>query len=99
MHPVVAELRFGAEWSSSPTIEKVKTNAFISSFAQLTFDDAATIEYALIRTDLAKRGQLMSEMDLLIASIARANDLTLVTHNTSEFSRVPGLKLVDWEVP
>lgn len=35
--------------------------------------------------------------DLLIASIALANDLTLVTHNTGEFSRVEGLRIEDWE--
>ena len=35
--------------------------------------------------------------DLLIASIALASALTIVTHNTSEFSRVPGLKLEDWQ--
>jgi len=32
----------------------------------------------------------------MIASIVLANGLTLVTHNTSEFSRVPGLNLEDW---
>lgn len=37
--------------------------------------------------------------DLLIASITLANDLILVTHNVSEFSRVPGLKIEDWEAP
>jgi tRNA(fMet)-specific endonuclease VapC len=35
--------------------------------------------------------------DLMIAAIALAHDLTLVTHNTAEFSRVPGLRLDDWE--
>lgn len=34
---------------------------------------------------------------LLIASIALANNLTLVTHNTGEFSRVEGLVIEDWE--
>ena len=34
-----------------------------------------------------------------IAAIALANSCSLVTHNTSEFSRVPGLMLEDWQVP
>jgi tRNA(fMet)-specific endonuclease VapC len=36
---------------------------------------------------------------MLIAAIALANQLTLVSHNTAEFSRVPGLSLVDWQIP
>jgi len=35
---------------------------------------------------------------LLIAAIALANQATLVTHNTREFSRVAGLKIEDWEI-
>ena len=45
---------------------------------------------------LAGGGTLIGPNDLLIASIAFANGLILVTNNTSEFSRVPGLKLGDW---
>lgn len=37
--------------------------------------------------------------DLMIAAIAQCRDLTLVTHNTREFSRVPGLLIEDWELP
>jgi tRNA(fMet)-specific endonuclease VapC len=36
--------------------------------------------------------------DLQIAAIALSNNLTLITHNTNEFSRVDGLAIKDWEV-
>lgn len=42
---------------------------------------------------------MIGPYDLLIAAIALANNLTLVTHNTNEFSRVPGLVIEDWEIP
>ena len=35
----------------------------------------------------------------MIAAIALANGLTVVTHNTAEFSRVPGLRIEDWHLP
>lgn len=64
----------------------------------MPFDDAAAVVYAEIRAALAQAGKPIGPNDLQIAAIALANDLTLVTHNTREFSRVQGLKLADWEI-
>jgi hypothetical protein len=47
--------------------------------------------------DLTTKGTLIGSNDLLVAAIALANGLTLVTHNTREFARVVGLKIEDWE--
>jgi len=51
-----------------------------------------------IRADLSKVGTPIGPYDLLIASIALANNVILVTHNTREFSRVSGLEIEDWEI-
>ena len=63
-----------------------------STFRVLPFDDlaASIAESSVIPTSK------IGTMDLRIASIALANDLTLVTRNTSDFVRVPNLKLEDW---
>ncbi|MBP5267642.1 MAG: PIN domain-containing protein, partial [Ruminococcus sp.] len=53
------------------------------------------ISYAIARFKLKTRGTPIGANDMLIASHARALGLTLVTHNTDEFSRVEGLKLED----
>jgi tRNA(fMet)-specific endonuclease VapC len=45
---------------------------------------------------LERQGRSIRERDLLIASIALPRGLTVVTHNVSEFGRVPGLKTEDW---
>jgi tRNA(fMet)-specific endonuclease VapC len=63
----------------------------------LPFDDRAAEEYGDIREHLAAMGTPIGPNDLIIASIARANGMTLVTHNTAEFSRVPGLQIEDWQ--
>jgi len=50
----------------------------------------------LIRARLEREGLIISERDLQIASIAVANRLSIVTHNTKEFSRIKELTAEDW---
>lgn len=95
---VKAELLFGARRS-----ERVRENLellarFFAPFVCLPFDDRCAEEYGLIRATLAELGTPIGPNDLMIAATARAYDLTLVSHNISEFSRVPGLHVQDWEV-
>jgi tRNA(fMet)-specific endonuclease VapC len=47
---------------------------------------------------LVAKGTLIGPNDMLIAAIVLANNLTLVTHNTREFSRITELSLEDWEL-
>jgi tRNA(fMet)-specific endonuclease VapC len=68
-------------------------------FASLPFGDQAAEEYGCIRAHLAGLGKPIGPNDLMIAAITLANSVTLVTHNTAEFSRVPGLMLEDWQTP
>ncbi len=95
---VKAELFFGSRKSKNPTLNLARQMAFLENFISLPFDDAAADHYANVRAALAARGTLIGPYDLQIAAIALANNLTLVTHNTSEFSRVDGLRLEDWEI-
>ena len=94
---VVYELRYGAERSSNPAREHAKLDVFLETFVSLPFDDACAHRCARIRAQLERDGALIGPHDLQIASIALEHDLTLITHNTREFNRVGGLKLVDWE--
>ena len=94
---VKAELFFGAAQSKDPVRTRIHQQLFLSRFPSLPFDDLAAETYAEIRADLTRQGQLIGPNDLLIAAICRAFDVTLVTHNVSEFSRVAGLKIEDWE--
>jgi tRNA(fMet)-specific endonuclease VapC len=69
----------------------------LAPFASLPFDDRAAEHYGRIRADLTARGDLIGPNDLLIAAIALAHNLILVTHNVREFSRVGGLLWEDWD--
>lgn len=95
---VKAELSYGARKSQNPRRSLEKQQQFVNYFVSLPFDDKAAEVYGQIRTELERAGTLIGPNDLLIAAIAVANDVTLVTHNTREFRRVNGLKIQDWEL-
>jgi tRNA(fMet)-specific endonuclease VapC len=95
---VRAELLSGAAKSRDSIKNTNDVTTFLHLFTSLPFDDRAANEYAQIRATLEFQGSVIGGNDFLIASIALANNLTLVTHNIREFSRVPNLKWEDWEV-
>jgi tRNA(fMet)-specific endonuclease VapC len=68
-------------------------------FSVLEFDEEDPRQAGQIRAQLASKGAPIGPYDVLIAGQARARELTLVTHNTSEFQRVPGLRVEDWKRP
>ncbi len=94
---VKAEMHFGAARSRDPAKAMAEQRLFFSRFRSLPFDDAAAESYAEIRADLSRRGQLIGPNDLMIAAICIAKDVTLVTHNVTEFGRINGLAIEDWE--
>ena len=94
---VRAELQFGARNSSRVEANLSLQETFLSPFTSVAFDDGAANYYGRIRADLHRAGKLIGPNDLLIAAMALANDLVLVTHNVKEFGRVPGLRWEDWE--
>ncbi len=62
----------------------------------MPFEAPAAQVYGFVRTTLELAGTPISANDLLIAAHALALQLTLVTHNTGEFRRVPGLAVENW---
>lgn len=94
---VWAELHCGARLANNPKQEQAKLQAAFGSWSSLPFDDRAAEAYGAIRALLQRSGQIIGGNDLMIAAIALSNDLTLVTHNVREFSRVPGLSIEDWQ--
>lgn len=66
-------------------------------FEVVAFDREDARQAAAIRAELAASGSPIGGYDVLIAGQARSRDLTLITHNVGEFSRVSGLRIEDWE--
>ena len=95
---VKAELLYGAMKSQNPAGSISKVENFYSPFQSLTFDDSAAKFYGKIRSELSAIGQPIGANDFMIAAIALANNITLISHNTREFNRVSDLLLEDWEL-
>ena len=74
-------------------------DALIAPFPSLPYTDLAADQFVNVRRSLESLGQVIGPYDMQIAAMALANHCTLVTHNTDEFSRVPGLAIEDWEMP
>jgi tRNA(fMet)-specific endonuclease VapC len=95
---VKSELAYGAFKSRNPDLTYRKQNDFITLFVSLPFDDASALIFGRLKAQLELTGEMIGIKDLQIAAIALANDLTLVTHNTTEFGRVTGLQIEDCEL-
>ena len=93
---VKAELLYGAYKSQRSSQNEQAVNQFLLPYSIAPFGDSETTHYAQIRATLESAGTPIGPNDMIIAAIARANEGVLVTHNTSEFSRVPDLSFEDW---
>lgn len=96
---VRAELLHGAMKYGVPERRLVIVAETLAPYASLPFDDLAAERYAHLRHALEKAGNVIGSHDLLIAAICLARGCTLVTSNTREFGRIPGLLIEDWLVP
>lgn len=92
---VAHELFCGAFKSRRATLNVALIDAL--QFAVLEFDKEDARQAGGVRAFLASKGRPIGPYDVLIAGQAVARNMILVTHNTQEFARVPGLRVEDWE--
>ena len=92
----VLELEYGAEKSNWGDRTRQKMAMFLAPFTILPFETNDAISAARIRAYLERHGIIISAYDIQIAAQGLSRGLTVVTHNTGEFNRIPELKLEDW---
>jgi tRNA(fMet)-specific endonuclease VapC len=93
------ELQFGVANSSKPDQNQSALTEFLAPLEVLDFPSAAAVVFGNIRARLQRAGTPIGNYDLLIAAHALHLGLILVTNNTREFSRIPGLQAEDWIRP
>jgi tRNA(fMet)-specific endonuclease VapC len=92
------ELNTGVEKCTNPAQERRKVEFLLATVLETPFDPHAARESARVRALLESQGQPIGPYDVLLAGQALARSLVVVTDNTREFSRVPGLILENWMI-
>lgn len=93
---VLYELETGIAKSTDSKRRRQQMETLANAMTIAPFGKEEARMAAKLRATLEKAGTPIGPEDTLIAATALAQRATLVTHNTREFSRVPGLKLEDW---
>jgi tRNA(fMet)-specific endonuclease VapC len=92
---VAAELRYGAEKAGSKRLSE-RVELVLSALEVLPLETPSEFHYGAIRHHLVQHGIPIGPNDLVIAAHARSLELTVVTGNEREFSRVPDLHVENW---
>jgi tRNA(fMet)-specific endonuclease VapC len=92
---VAAELRFGARKKDNAGLT-ARIEEFLQSVDVLPFDAPADDFYAVLRSDLERRGLSIGANDMFIAAHALALERILVTDNERDFARIDGLAIENW---
>lgn len=95
----IFELEYGVEKRGWGDSMRKKLATFLSPFQILDFTTSDAVIAADIRAFLENQGSPIGPYDLLIAAQGLSRDFTVITHNFSEFPRVPNLKVEDWVIP
>lgn len=91
-----AELMYGVERSSSKRINHAVIKNFTKYLDVIQWDLEAADCYAVIRTELEKKGTPIGAMDMMMSAHSQSIDAVLVTNNQKHFSKVKGLKIENW---
>lgn len=92
---VAAELAYGVAKSGSAR-NRQALEMFLAPLTILPFDEAALWAYGDLRADLERRGTPIGSLDTMIAAHALSQQALVVTNNSREFAKVPGLQLDNW---
>ncbi len=89
----IAELFVGVAKSTRPQQERAAIEQCVMPFEVLPFERATAEVFGAVVGELEQRGETISDIDALIASVALENGELLVTRNRRHFDRIPGLRV------
>ena len=90
------ELVYGAKKSKAVEKNLARAYRIAELFPIIDITPAVVETFGEIKTSLEKQGNIVADMDLLIAATALTHNLTLVTNNQKHFDRINGLDIENW---
>lgn len=91
-----SELHYGVNNSKKKKTNLAKVTQLLNQLTILHYDEDASVIFAQEKARLKKDGELIADMDLMIASIAISNKLKLITNNKKHFNRLKNLVIESW---
>jgi tRNA(fMet)-specific endonuclease VapC len=92
----LGELHFGAEKSARRADNLIAIEHFVARLDVLAFEAKAAALYGQVRAELERAGTPCGPHDMQIGGHARSEGLIVVTNNTREFNRMPGVRVENW---
>jgi tRNA(fMet)-specific endonuclease VapC len=92
----LGELHYGAEKSARRADNLTAIEHFVARLDVLAFAAKAAVHYGQVRAELERAGTPCGPHDMQIGGHARSEGLIVVTNNTREFSRMPGVRVENW---
>ncbi|OQX03762.1 MAG: hypothetical protein BWK80_54975 [Desulfobacteraceae bacterium IS3] len=93
---VLGELLYGARASARSSENPERLKKFVNIVDIADYDEKSADAYSKIRLSLRQTGRPIGETDMLIASVAIADNAILVTDNTKQFENIENLMLENW---
>ena len=94
--PVLAELHYGVEFSSSADRNRILLRRALAELILWPLTEEATEVYGRIRADLRRAGRIIQSVDLMVAAIALSLPHCTVVSSDSDLGTVPGLSVENW---
>ena len=91
-----AELFEGTFWSANVAKSQRIMTQYLQKFELIHFNLKNSLEFARISAELEMNGNIIGDMDILIASIVIGNDDVLYTRNIKHFNKISSLKIINW---
>ena len=96
--PVLAELYYGVEFSTSRDRNHQRLRLALSRWTIWPFTEAAAEEYGRLAAELRRIGRPMQQVDIMIAAIARTLGDCVVVSGDGDLLAVPGLDVENWAI-